>query len=307
MDKRFPLAAVGNVSVDLIMGPVPPVLDSGTERIVENNELRVGGSAGNSALAWSALGVAYQFAASTGDDQFGLWLRSTFGDLASKWPTAPTETSLSVGITHPDGERTFLSTRGHLPVLAWREIEAMLDWQELRGGVLLLCGAFLTTGLATDYAQLFDHAKANDVQVALDTGWPLDGWTRQVRADAIGWIARSDYLMFNEIEATSLAERDNVEAAARWLLEHMPENGTVIVKRGPEGALLLRRDCEIAAPAPNVEVIDTIGAGDVFNAAFLAARAERLDWDQALQQAIATASLAISTQPRLYTRAGLEG
>ena len=46
-----PLAVIGNVNVDLIMGPAAPWPQPGTEIIVDHDELRVGGSAGNAALA----------------------------------------------------------------------------------------------------------------------------------------------------------------------------------------------------------------------------------------------------------------
>ncbi len=82
--------------------------------------MRVGGSAGNSALAWEGLGVDFEIAANVGNDQFGRWLQRGLRRAApSKWPMSPEGTTLSVGITHPDGERTFFTTRGHLPRLAW--------------------------------------------------------------------------------------------------------------------------------------------------------------------------------------------
>ena len=294
------LATVGNVNVDLIMGPVAPNLESGTECIVEHDELRVGGAAGNVALAWQALDCPYQIAANVGSDHFGKWLRGRFGKAAANWPITEGGTTVSVGVTHPDGERTFLTTRGHLLALCWPEVEAMLDWQKLSGGVLLLCGCFLTDRLTADYDSLFAHAKRHDVAIALDTGWPLDGWTEGVKAATLGWLSHSQYLLFNEIEATSLSGISDPQKAAHWLLDHMPEGGTVIIKRGGKGALLVRADCSLSCPAPKVELIDSIGAGDVFNAAFFAARARGAQWQEAMQAAVATASLAISTHPRRY-------
>nr|WP_321454647.1 carbohydrate kinase family protein [uncultured Cohaesibacter sp.] len=299
--KSLALATVGNVNVDMIMGPVSPNLQSGTEMIVEHDELRVGGAAGNVALAWQALGCPYQIAGNVGTDHFGSWLQSQFGAPAKGWPTANGGTTVSVGITHPDGERTFLTTKGHLLALSWKEVREMLDWQALSGGVLLVCGSFLTDSLTKDYGLMFEHARCHNVKIALDTGWPLDGWTEDVRAQALEWLACSSYLLFNEIEATSLSGMSDMKKAAQWLLEHMPADSTVIIKRGGKGAFLLRSDCSFSLTAPKVELIDTIGAGDVFNAAFFATLAKQGDWRDAMQEAITTASLAISTFPRRYT------
>eukprot|EP01035_Chromulina_nebulosa_P051635 gene51635-70317_t len=153
-----PLAVIGNVNVDLILGPAAPWPKAGTEIIVDHDELRVGGQAGNSALAWQALGAAYAIAANVGNDPFGRWLAEAFGEQGRALPVSREKTTLSVGITHPDGERTFFTTRGHLPRLSLGDVLAVLDGDRLSGGYCLLTGAFLTDGLTWDYPALFDWA-----------------------------------------------------------------------------------------------------------------------------------------------------
>ena len=44
----------------------------------------------------------------------------------------------------------------------------------------------------------------------------------------------------------------------------------VLVTRGGEGSVVVCADGDIAVPAPQIEVVDTIGAGDAFGAGFLA-------------------------------------
>ena len=56
-------------------------------------------------------------------------------------------------------------------------------------------------------------------------------------------------------------------------LRVMPKDAHVIAKRGPLGASGLGGGSMIHVPAPAVKAVDTIGAGDVFNAGFLAALA----------------------------------
>jgi fructokinase len=57
-------------------------------------------------------------------------------------------------------------------------------------------------------------------------------------------------------------------AAARALLARGPK--LVVVTLGAEGAIGISDDLEVTVSAPQVEVVDTIGAGDAFGAAFLA-------------------------------------
>ncbi|WP_434723813.1 PfkB family carbohydrate kinase [Mesorhizobium sp. RIZ17] len=297
----LPLAVIGNVNVDLIVGPVAPWPKAGTETVVDHDDLRVGGQAGNTALAWQALGVDFEIAANIGDDQFGRWLREAFGRRAQNWPVRPEGTTLSVGMTHPDGERTFFTTRGHLPRFGLADVLSVLDGNRLSGGYALLCGSFLTDDLTRDYDAFFDWAEAHGIAVALDTGWPIDGWTQANCTAARGWLSRCELALFNEVETTTLAGLASPAEAARKIRDGMRDGATVVVKRGPDGAIAIGTDGKlIEAAAPRVSVIDTIGAGDVFNAAFLAALAQGRPLEDCLSAAILVASRAISTLPRDY-------
>lgn len=296
-----PLAVIGNVNVDLILGPAAPWPTPGTEIIVDHDELRVGGSAGNSALTWAALGVDFTIAANVGSDEFGRWLCAAFGARAEKWPVRPEGTTLSVGITHPDGERTFFTTRGHLPRFCLADVLAVLDGEQLTGGYVLLCGAFLTADLTADYAALFDWADGHGITVALDTGWPLDGWTEANRMATRAWLSRCGCVLMNEVETTTLSGLADPFEAARSLKAHMPEGAIVVVKCGADGAIGIDADGRlVSAAAPAVTVVDTIGAGDVFNAGFLAALADGQPLQACLKAGTRIASQAISTLPRSY-------
>ncbi|TLX04980.1 PfkB family carbohydrate kinase [Rhizobium sp. MHM7A] len=296
-----PLAVIGNVNVDLILGPAAPWPKAGTEIIVDHDELRVGGSAGNSALTWQALGIEFEIAANIGSDQFGRWLAEAFGRRSEKWPVRPEQTTLSVGITHPDGERTFFTTRGHLPRFSLADVFAVVDGARLRGGYALLCGGFLTDDLTRQYEAFFDWAESHDITVALDTGWPLDGWTEQNCAATRAWLSRSGIALLNEVESTTLAGVADPIEAARHISLHMPDGAIVVVKRGPDGAIAIGPDGQlVSVAAPVVAVVDTIGAGDVFNAAFLAALAKDEPLLSCLRAGTEVASRAISTIPRSY-------
>ncbi len=111
-----PLAVAGNVNVDLIMGTLPPWPTPGTEVFVDHDEMRAGGAAGNVALAWRALALHFQVAGNLGNDQFGRFLRTTFVGIPRALASGvDARTTISVGLTHPDGERTFITTEAILP------------------------------------------------------------------------------------------------------------------------------------------------------------------------------------------------
>jgi ribokinase len=86
-----------------------------------------------------------------------------------------------------------------------------------------------------------------------------------------------DYLTPNESElrillGLSADDRTGTRDLAMALRERGV--GTVIVTMGPEGALVLGPEADTVVPSPQVEVVDTTGAGDAFNAGFAAALAE---------------------------------
>lgn len=296
-----PLAVIGNVNADLILGPVTPWPRPGTELVVAHDDLRVGGAAGNTALAWQANDLEFQLAANLGSDLFGNWLAAAFPRHAPRWPVSPRRTTLSVGVTHPDGERTFLTTEGHLRDLKAADALDALDGPSLRDGLLLLTGAFVTETLAAEYDRIFDWADGFGIAVALDTGWPSQGWTRQTRTQALAWLARSKLAILNEVETTGLAQTADVAAAAASLQRAMPGDARIVVKCGAAGAIALDAIGQVhRVAAAKVTPVDTIGAGDIFNAGFLAADARGLPLRDCLRHGVATAARAISTHPREY-------
>jgi sugar/nucleoside kinase (ribokinase family) len=298
-----PLALIGNVNTDIIIGAAAPWPRPGTEIMVDHGEIRVGGAVGNTALALDAMGVPFQLAANTGNDHFGAWLRESFATHSAAWPIEQTATTFSVGVTHPDGERTFFTMPGHIPLLSLAEVQGCLDIEALRGGIALIAGCYLTDRLTAEYAALFTWLLAHDVEIALDTGWPIQGWTTEILTMTRAWLPYCAHFLVNEVEITSLAGTQTVEAALERIGRLLPSTARLVVKLGAAGAMgqhLGRISC---AAAPKVTPIDTIGAGDVFNAGYLAAMAQGVDIDTALAAGVDIASRAVSTLPRRYDTA----
>lgn len=292
------LAVMGNVNVDLIMGPAAPWPRPGTEVMLDHDDLRPGGSAGNTALAWAGLGLPCRIAASVGDDLFGQWLADAFGPMAAGWVRQPQATCLSVGLTHPDGERTFFTMRGHLPDMAWADLRPQLDG--LADGLLLLSGGFLTDRLAADYPAIFAWAAERRIEVVLDPGWPPEDWGAAEKARLRDWAGAARHLLVNEAEALALTGTMRADEALAPLVAMMPPGATAVIKSGARGAQARRGAERAASAAPAVAVIDTIGAGDIFNAGYLYAVARGAGLATALDTGTALASRAISTNPRRY-------
>ena len=68
------LTIIGDVGVDVVLGPIAEWPRIGTETLLERGELRAGGAAGNAALAVSYLGGHARLLSVVGNDESGAWL-----------------------------------------------------------------------------------------------------------------------------------------------------------------------------------------------------------------------------------------
>jgi sugar/nucleoside kinase (ribokinase family) len=297
------ITLIGNVNIDLIMGPSYSWPKHGTEIVLPYSEWRVGGATGNSALALLALDADFRIIANRGHDHFGEWLAQPFSEKSKAWTVSDRSSGLSVGITHPDGERTFFTTLGHLDEFNLDHVIDQLPRNAEPGEVALLSGAFVTPMLLESYDELIALLKQRGFAIALDTGWPTTGWTDPICKAILKWCASCDHLLLNELETRSLIGfmDDPIEVVALAIMDILADQGTIVMKRGSNGALACRNSRVVRQPAPETKVVDTIGAGDVFNAAYLWALSQGKDLAAALKVAVETASTAIATHPRRYS------
>jgi len=310
MDRAHPsfpppsVTVIGDIGVDHVMGLVTGWPRVGTETLMDRAELRAGGSGGNAALALRHLGVGARLVAAIGDDDFGVWLARQFDGLDCALERCALPTTVSIGVMHDCGERSFLTTRGHLETMSLDHVRASLQPAAGPRSLALLSGPFLLRELRPHYPALIAELTRLGHAVALDTGWPAEGWSDALRAEVRGWIAAVDHLLINELEAQSLTQLDEVDAAVAALQAWLKPGATLVVKTGPRGAIGVQAGLMARVPSTRAAIFDTIGAGDAFNAGYLAARAR----GEALQAALATgcrAAVAILTRfPRHAIRPG---
>lgn len=292
------LTIIGDVGVDLVLGPIPGWPRLGTETLVECSELRAGGSAGNAALAVSYLGGASRLLSVVGNDDMGVWLSERFRGLGASLEVCEASTTLSVGLIDSRGERTFFTTRGHLEKLSYELVRPRLSPAAQASATVLLSGVFLTPALRSSYPRLIHELDALGYQVALDTNWPPQDWDGALRAEVASWISGCEHVLLNELEVASLTDCRDLTLAIERLTPLLKPGATLVVKAGARGAIGVQdgRRCESAAPA--AAIFDTIGAGDSFNAGYLLARLGGCGLGESLEAGCRAASAIISRFPR---------
>jgi sugar/nucleoside kinase (ribokinase family) len=131
-----------------------------------------------------------------------------------------------------------------------------------------MAGPYLQTRFRRRIAGVLEMCRERGLTASLDPQWdPEERWEHM---DV--WLPLLDTLFVNEAEARSLSRRDSIEEAAAELNRR---TACAVVKAGPEGSLVWIDGAVRRVPAASVEVVDTTGAGDTFDAAFLFARLER--------------------------------
>ncbi|WP_312795946.1 carbohydrate kinase family protein [Tianweitania sp.] len=294
------LLVLGNANVDLVLGEVDGWPAIGTEVVVERSEQRAGGSAGNTALALTGLRIPHRFIASAGTDPNGLWLRAQFDPVSSVWIDDAADTTLTVGIVHKGGDRVFFTTPGHLQSARLDDLLSRMPEAPHGHAYAILSGGFLMPAIAAGTVSLLQELKAKGWRTATDPGWPVEGWTDDNRIAFQTWLEATDIALINAEEAKGFTGFDGLDAAAETLVSTLQADQLLVIKRGPDGASAYTQDAITHARAPEVTVIDTVGAGDTFNAAFLAGLSENSTIEAALERGVATAARAISTFPRRY-------
>jgi sugar/nucleoside kinase (ribokinase family) len=260
----FDLIVVGEINPDLILtgGDLAPEFGQ-TEKLVEGAKLTIGSSSAILACGASRLGLRTAFVGVVGDDEFGRFMLRQMVDRGvdvSACVVDPTlATGLSVILSQPH-DRAILTYSGSIAALRADQVDRTL----LRRARHLHVGSFfLLDALRPGLVDLYDEARALGLTTSLDTNWdPAGGWNGGLAE----LLPKCDLFMPNQAEACLIAGRSHLPEALDVLAAQVP---TLAVKLGPQGGLGRCQDLTVRAPALPVEVVDTIGAGDSFDAGFL--------------------------------------
>ncbi|MCR9121775.1 MAG: carbohydrate kinase family protein [Phyllobacteriaceae bacterium] len=295
------ILVVGNANLDIILGHVDQWPERGTETFLEHADLRVGGSAANTALVLQRLGARSGLVSAHGTDFAGAAIGHAFPGPNDNVREISGPTGFSVGLLHRPSERTFLSRAGHLDRLEAGFFRAALDGIALEGTLIMLSGGFAMPALIEGHLPLQNWLRERGAELAIDPGWPDGDWTGAELDRARAWIAASDHVLINDKEAAAIAGIDDPDAAIGRLAGLLAPGATLVVKRGPGGASAHRAGGSVSVTAAPVNPIDTVGAGDSLNAGYLDALARGLPLHECLKHAVAVAGQVISEFPRSST------
>src|ERR1700734_840334 len=278
---------------DVIVRPEGP-LARGSDRRASIT-VQPGGSAANQAAWLASFGVTVDFVARVGaaDVESETARFKAIGVAPHLVGDPGRETGRLIALIDPDGERSFLTDRGANEALEVRDISDSL----IEGAALIHLSGYSFFAPSPRAAVLDVMRRAGDKAISVDPG--SAEFLREVGADTfLAWTRGATILFPNEEEAAVLAGSTDPETQGARLAKHYP---VVVIKRGAAGAEAIEGGRCWRADAPNIEAVDTTGAGDAFVAGFLAARLTGADIPGALGRAAGagmTAATIIGAQPR---------
>ena len=277
---------VGSINQDFILRverrPDPGETVTGAEL-----SLFPGGKGANQAIAAARLGAEVAMFGRVGEGPFGQDLVKNLRDngvdasRVESFSGAPTGSAF-ITVT-PDGENTIIVSPGANRSFGPEEIEAADE--DLRQTRILV--AQLEVGVeAVETAAHVVHEAGG--RLLLNLAPP-----REV-SDAL--LHRCDPLIVNEHEARFLLgeEPQSPEESAGKLLDLGPRSAVVTL--GAEGALLAAGDSPRHFPAPEIEAVDTTGAGDAFVGALAAKLARGAPLEEAVTYAVLAGAAAVMSE-----------
>jgi sugar/nucleoside kinase (ribokinase family) len=257
------ISVVGELNLDLVLYGLPGHFDLDREYLASDLSLTLGSSSAIFAHNFALLGNSVGFHSAVGDDPLGKLclerLRESGVDVSTVKEFLAKKTGLTVILPQP--EKRFILT--YPGVMAEMRFEDLDLTQVFGARHLHLSSYFLQKALRPRVPDLFRLAKEAGLSASMDTNDdPDDRWDQEV-LEVLPWL---DVLLPNEYECCRLARTDDPMLALDFLAARVP---LVVMKRGEKGVLARRGSESFEAPPPKVAAVDTIGAGDSFDAGFL--------------------------------------
>lgn len=303
------VSVVGELNVDIIMRGIDGFPELDKEKLAEEGRITLGSSSAICAVGLSRLGVKVNFIGAVGDDILGEYILRFLDNekinILRVRRQANVNTGFTVSLTYPEN-RALITYTGVMEDFTVDEGDT--EFIISNSQHLHVSSFFLQKRFQRDIRNLFVKVKEAGLTVSLDPGWdPEDkNWFKLKEIFPL-----IDILFLNEIEAKRVfyslyGEDADVDKIVERLSKEVK---TLVIKLGEKGALAVVDGNKNYMKGFKVNVIDTTGAGDSFNAGFLYGRLNNYSIDKCLLIGNACGALSctgIGGTTNLPTLKGLE-
>ncbi|CAM3678252.1 ribokinase [Marinicrinis lubricantis] len=280
------ISVVGSLNMDLVVstGRMPTVGET-----IQGSAIHYipGGKGANQAVGCARLGAEVSMIGAVGDDAFGQEIIRRMKEKGVEMNHVTIQKGVPTGtatILHLPDDNCIVVVPGANGSVTTEMVEEARDIIETADVLLVQ----LEIPLQAVERALSIAKKAGVLTV-------LNPAPAQLLYDSI--LRLADYMTPNETEFAILSGDRSIEhmdlttVLSRWQTAH---HHKLIVTRGSEGVSYLSEGQLKHVPAPKVKPVDTVGAGDCFNAAFGFAMACGYTIDKALKFAVKAASISVT-------------
>ncbi len=283
MNKIF---IIGSSNTDMVVKtdklPLP-----GETRLGGTFYMNAGGKGANQAVAASRLGAEVKLICKLGNDIFGRQTLANFEkdniDVSDIFMDEGTASGTALIIVDAGGENSIVVAPGANANLLAPDIDRIKNLSEAE---IVLMQLEIPIETLTYVAE---KLKANHQRLIINPAPAQRLDDRVLNGLFLITPNESEAFLLTGIQVTDEA---SASAAAAVFLKKGVQN--IIITLGNKGAYFQNKDLKIKLDAPQVEVIDTTAAGDVFNGAIAVALTENMEWKQALEFAIEAGSLSVT-------------
>lgn len=266
---------LGVVVVDALSGPLTQYPVPGVVAQVNTRSVKFlpGGGAANTSSALGQMGIAVRIFSKTGADINGQFLRAELQrngvDISQLRETAKEPTPFTFVGVHANGDRSFIHTPGSNLTFSITDLdpEALYDCK-----VLLYQDMWVLPKLdGAGACEVLRQAQRRGIVTLLDECYGL-GPNQDVFESALPFC---DVALPSYDDLQNLYPRLTPAAVAAHLLQKGARR--VILKLGRDGCLVANSKQTVQLPSVTTEIVDTTGAGDCFDAGFIAGLVNGLD------------------------------
>lgn len=266
MDKSCEVTALGELNVDIILNDIDGFPEMGKEKFAGKMTVTLGSSTAIFAANVACLGARTAFAGMVGRDSFGSLvsesLRAKGVDTRFLIESPDYATGATLVMSY-DEDRANLTYQGAMDHMGFDDLNPDI-FRESRH--IHISSVFMQSALKRDFSRIFEAAESGGVTLSMDTQWdPKEEWD----FDCAAILPHVDVFMPNETELKAITRADDLSGAISRIRPYLRQ--VAVIKCGSRGSLLVKKDGEVSEMPSflNSHVVDSIGAGDSFNAGFI--------------------------------------
>lgn len=286
---------VGIAVIDVIGSPVNSFPKAGGLELFDRLSVATGGCAMNAAVDLGKMGIENSLIVKVGADMFGDFMiaeAAKYGVDVSRCLKDPTNnTSFSFVAVDSTGERRFIHTMGTNATFRGEEID--LDFVA-QHELCYFGGTMIMTAMdGKPMVPTLQAIQKRGVKTLLDTVFVVNVPQSRWQEVVVPVLPYLDYFVPSEPESQAITGLTDPVEMAKWMKDRGAKN--VVVKLGEKGVYYSSANGENGlVPAYKVStVVDTTGAGDSWDAGFLAGLSLGETMAQACQLGNATASFCV--------------